>query len=265
MEVSMTIRSKQQGSVDPHNPLLGAATARGRIAEAPGVGEAHDAIPKRVLRRDPVKLRFDQHAGWPPVLEGESRCCLERSPSQFVFDATLQRASRDVALRDAEVRSCLKGRSELLGVYLVASRDKPSNGDLRVEVCFFNYTRNQLLEVTVEGDTVTKIRIGESFQHPEAPIEMAQAIGLARAHPKIRHCVADLEAHAILSVPMDASAPNYKHRCLLVMFTEPNDRHRELPVKFSALVDLCDQAVVAFGECACGDGNSNAGQMTDKY
>lgn len=52
---------------------------------------------------------------------------------------------------------------------------------------------------------------------------------------------------------MDASAPNYRHRCLLVIFTEAYDAHREVPAKFSALVDLCDQAVIAYGECACCD------------
>ncbi|PLP97417.1 hypothetical protein CYJ10_26590 [Cupriavidus pauculus] len=140
-----------------------------------------------------------------------------------------------------------------MGAYLVSNRDVRREVDLRILVCFFNYTRNQLIEVTVDDGTVSKIRVGESFQHPEAPIEMAQAIGLARAHPKIRGCVAHLEAHAILSVPMDASAPSYRHRCLLVIFTELNDPHREVPAKFSALVDLCDQTVVAFGECACCD------------
>jgi hypothetical protein len=38
-----------------------------------------------------------------------------------------------------------------------------------------------------------------------------------------------------------------------VIFTEPYDPHREVPAKFSALVDLCDQTVAAFGECACAD------------
>jgi hypothetical protein len=50
---------------------------------------------------------------------------------------------------------------------------------------------------------------------------------------------------------MDASVANYRHRCLLVMYTEQDDPHRELPILFSALVDLCEQRVLAFGDCHC--------------
>jgi hypothetical protein len=241
--------------MDSCDPLVDAVAGEGRISE-PGADGTPPAPPQRPSRPMPaaVRLRFDRKAGWPPVLEGDTKkCCLPHAATGIGFDPAAQRRSRDAALCDPEVRSLLNGRWETLGVYLVWNRDPQCEAGLRVQVCFFNYTCNQLIEVAVDDGAVSGIRVGESFQHPEAPVEMAQAIGLARAHPAIRNCVANLDAHAILSVPMDASAPNYRHRCLLVIFTEPYDPHREAPVKFSALVDLCDQTVAAFGECACAD------------
>lgn len=261
----MTRTGRQDGRIDLPNPLLNAVAAEGRITEVASDASTHPAKLKPASRLAPsaVKLRFDQTAGWPPVLQGNTKkCCIEHAATGIRFDSVAQRISRDVALRNGEVRSLLKGRWETLGAHLVSNRDVRGEVDLRVQVCFFNYTRNQLIEVTVDDGAVSKIRTGESFQHPEAPIEMAQAIGLARAHPKIRGSVPHLEAHAILSVPMDASAPNYLHRCLLVIFTEPYDPHREVPAKFSALVDLCDQTVVAFGECACCDENDECNRSS---
>jgi hypothetical protein len=92
---------------------------------------------------------------------------------------------------------------------------------------------------------------------------MAQAIAIARAHPEVGRQVGELDAHAILSIPADLAGPNYGHRCLLVMFTEPDDPHRELPVLFSAVVDLCEQRVLAFGPCPCDylqDGKTQTGE-----
>jgi hypothetical protein len=124
----------------------------------------------------------------------------------------------------------------------------------------YNYTANELIEAFVEDGVVTSVRCGEPYEHPESPVEMAQAIGLASAHPQIRDKVKGLAAHAILRVPLDPSVPNYKHRCLLVMYTQQDDPYRELPVLLSALVDLCEQRVLVFGDCPCrGVGASRGG------
>jgi hypothetical protein len=249
--------------LDDHDPLRGATLVDGQLSKVAEEDCESVRIPQRIsdaAARAARSLRFDQSVGWPPQLVGASCQCLPaRSLSGVGFNSDVQRASRALALQHPEVKVHLKGRCETLGVHLLLNHDKQCPGPLRTQVCFFNYTLNRLIEVTVEGDAITKVRLGESFQHSEAPIEMAQAIGLARAHPDIRGRVRGLEAHAILSVPMDASSPNYKHRCMLVMFTAENDVHRELPVKFSALVDLCDQTVIAHGECTCGDDAGSGG------
>jgi hypothetical protein len=108
----------------------------------------------------------------------------------------------------------------------------------RVRVYLFNYTSNHLVEVSVEDEHVVSVTLRASHEYPEAPIEMAQAIALARAAPELRDKAKTMAAHAILQVPDDPHGPSYAHRCILVMFTENDDPHRELPVQYSAMVDL---------------------------
>ncbi len=237
-----------------HNPMM----VDGGIAQIIHEGNRQHVIPSHVLEYSNVRLEYDQAAGWPPKLSGgKQQQCLTSSRTEVSFDLQAQHDYRKVALKHAEVVSHLAGRWETLGVHLVSHRDTPCQIDTRARVCFFNYTSNKLIEAYVEDGVVTSVRMGESYQHPEAPVEMAQAIALARVHPDIKDVVESLSAHAILRVPMDPSAPSYRHRCLLVMFTDQDDEHRELPVLFSALVDLCEQRVLAFSSCSC---SSDVGQ-----
>ena len=88
-------------------------------------------------------------------------------------------------------------------------------------------------------------------EYPESPIEMAQAVALARVAPNIKILVKEMVADAILQVPDDPHSPSYGHRCILVMFTDIDDPHRELPVQYSAMVDLRLQKVLAAGPTPC--------------
>lgn len=236
-----------------------------RMVDA-GIAPAHQAteqkaIPEFVLKRAEARLTYDQSAGWPPRLAGERRECLTGSGGEISFGLEVQRTYLKAALKHPEVVSQLVGRWETLAVHLVIDRAVKCSVDVRAAVCLYNYSANQLIEAIVDDGVVTSVRYGEPYEHPEAPVEMAQAIGLASAHPQIKEKVEGLAAHAILRVPMDASVPNYRHRCLLVMYTDQDDPHRELPVLFSALVDLCEQRVLAFGDCPCCTGASHGSDV----
>jgi hypothetical protein len=110
-----------------------------------------------------------------------------------------------------------------------------------------------LIEVILKDKEIDCVELKDPHEHPESPLEMVQAIELARSHPDIKPEVQGLDASAILRVPLDPHGPSYKHRCMHVMFTEPSDPHKEMPVLFSALVDLKLQKVLAFGKSRCGE------------
>jgi hypothetical protein len=96
------------------------------------------------------------------------------------------------------------------------------------------------------------VEIRASHECPASPLEMAQAIALARAAPGISGEVQALDAHAILQIPDAPEMPSHGHRCILVMFTEiDRDPDRELPVLFSAMVDLMAQQVLRAGPADC--------------
>jgi hypothetical protein len=225
--------------------------ADGGVAAAAHRGNEQN-IPASLLERATRRLEFDETIGWPPKLAHASeRQCMPVARARISFDLQAQRACLNAVLKHEEVRSHLVGRWEALGVHLVAHRDTPCTVDVHDKVSLYNYTSNRLIQAHVQDGIVTIVKIGEAHQHPEAPIEMAHAIALARAHPEIRDQVAPLVAHAILSIPMDPTGPNYMHRCLLVMFSDKDDAYREVPVLFSALVDLCEQRVLVCGTCPC--------------
>jgi hypothetical protein len=207
---------------------------------------ARASSPERTIDRMHVE------AGWPPRMARATD--VETSPSvssRRHFTVRDQRLALQAALAHPEVEELLVGRWEVLGCALVCERGMPRDVQHRSRVSLFNYTKNQLVEVCVEDETAVSVRLKAPHEHPESPIEMAQAIALARGAPAIREQVDGLTAHAILQVPDDPHSTSYMHRCILVMFTEEDDRHRELPVQYSAMVDLRLQRVLAAGPTPC--------------
>jgi hypothetical protein len=143
----------------------------------------------------------------------------------------------------------LEGRCELLGCHLLNPKYDPAHSH-SVRVCFANYTRNHLIEVLMRDGQVERVGKQPSHAHPEAPIEMAQAIAIARDDAKLSGVVQKLHAHAILQTP-DPSSPYKDDRCLLVMFTDAEHAHLEREVLYSALVDLNLQKVINSGQAPC--------------
>ena len=135
----------------------------------------------------------------------------------------------------------------------VSQVDLSSDKDIRVRTCFFNYTTNQLIEVYLEDKCIQSVSLREPNAHPESWVEVAQAIGLARSDPEIKSATEGLDAGGILYVPMDPHGPSFKHRCIHVMFTEPPDPRKEMPVLFSAMIDLTFQKVIASSLTPCGE------------
>jgi hypothetical protein len=221
---------------------------------------SYSVIPDR--REDALQLRerlsvppidqIDVTLGWPPRILGATNARMVDSvSSESYFTVHDQRRSLQVALAHPEVRDLLNGRWEVLGCDLVRERGTSTQERHRARVCLFNYTTNRLIETYVADGCVLSVALRAPHEYPEAPIEMAQAIALARAHPQLQDEVRDLAAHAILQVPHDPHGPSYGHRCIWVMFTDQADRHRESPVRYSAMVDLRLQTVLAAGPTPC--------------
>lgn len=227
-----------------HTSEAGISWAR---AEAPLVKE-----PARKSEPHPSD-RIDINAGWPPRRLGMTDVrMLAGASSSRHFTLDDRRASVQAALAHPDVPDLLQGRWEVLACNLVCEKSAPRHVTHRVRVSLFNYTTNTLIEICVEDRVAISVELKESHVYPEAPIEMAQAISLARGAPELKGLVEDLAAHAILQVPTDPHGPSFRHRCILVMFTDKNDPHRELPVRYSAMVDLRLQRVLRAGPSSCG-------------
>ena len=76
-----------------------------------------------------------------------------------------------------------------------------------------------MIEIYLEDKIIRSVTFKAPYEHPESPIEVAQAIELTRIHPSIKSIVECLDARAILYVPLNLHEPSYNHRCLHVMFT----------------------------------------------
>ena len=222
------------------------STSGRRVASAPQAPEA--------LERMLVRLRQpDIKAGWPPQF-GPKRRSEDLIISAADAHLTLAEQHRAVSLarKHPEVARALSGRCEVLGCHMLTKRPGGRRNQALVEVVFCNYTTNVLIEVLVLCSEVISVNRLKPFEHPESPLEMAQAISLARAHPELGPATSKLEAHAILRVPPASDPDCSAHRCILVMFTEPNYPHEEQPVLYSALVDLTLQTILRSGETPCG-------------
>jgi hypothetical protein len=165
------------------------------------------------------------------------------------FNVKTQRQYLAEALRHPEVKDLLRGRWEVLGCHRVHHKDHDARA-FRARVCLFNYTENYLVEVYVQDGVVESVCKKPSHAHPEAPIEMAQAIMIAKNDPELKKKTEGLVAHAILQTP-DPESPYKNHRCFRVMFTKEADPYVEVSALFSALVDLNLQYVVTSGKCNC--------------
>lgn len=234
----------------------GSDAKRHQSAEEAGISRVFSKHAR--VRNDPAaeaKQTIDQiheRAGWPPrVLGARNERRSETVSSARHFTIRDQRRCLTAALAHPDIVDFLHGRWEVLGCNLVSERDSPRHIRLRVRVYIFNYTSNDLVEVCVEDERAISVTLRPPHMYPESPIEMAQAIALARAAPDLRKIVEGMNAHAILQVPNDPHGTSYGHRCFLVMFTDKDDPHRELPVRYSAIVDLRLQRVLRSGAAPC--------------
>jgi hypothetical protein len=196
--------------------------------------------------------QVDINAGWPPrilnstavhggLIIASTRYCTVEDRRQL-----LQKA-----LADADVAEFLTGRWEVLGCHIVAERATQRVMQNRAKVYIFNYTDNFLVEVCVEDSGVVSIEKREAYEHPAAPIEMAQAISIARADPSLRESVSELDGHAILQVQTNPHLPSFQHRCIYVTFTDRDAESSELRQRYFAMVDLRTQCVIASGAGCC--------------
>ena len=222
----------------------------GLVGPAEGAQGSPPCLALPALEDAQQTLRFDKALGWPPrVQRVEQVRPLTPERWERAFPLSQQRAYVAAARSDRRVKALLSGRCELLACHLMNPKGR-APGQRCVRVCFANYTEGYLVEASMVDQRVVSVTRKPGHAHPEAPIEMAQAIAIARADPRLKTEVAGLQAHAILQVPHPRS-PHPEHRCLLVMFTEADDPHRESPTKFSAIVDLNLQQVITAGPCPC--------------
>lgn len=178
-------------------------------------------------------------------------CCVDSVSSSRHFTPQDHERSVKVATAHPAVAPFLDGRWAVLGADQVWTRSDASRARQSVRVHVFNYTSNDLIDVLVEDDRVTSVDQRGVYEYPESPQEMGTAIDLARAHPDLKDEVRDLVGHAILRVPSDARDPTTSHRCMWVIFTDHDEPVRQLPVRFTALVDLGSMEVVACGATLC--------------
>lgn len=196
--------------------------------------------------------QIHERAGWPPRVVGARNVRRSETVSSSThFTVQDQRRCLQVALAHPDLADLLHGRWEVLGCNLVSERNAPRHIRHRVRVYVFNYTSNELAEICVEDERAISVTLQPPHMYPESPIEMAQAIALARSAPDLRKNVEDMSAHAILQVPDDPHGPSYGHRCFLVMFTDKDDPHKELPVRYFAMVDLRLQKILRSGLAPC--------------
>lgn len=190
--------------------------------------------------------------GWPPKL---ARAMAPRTLTPLrppaVLDRRREARLRHLALQDPRVKALLGGRWEYLGAHQTEQRNYRHDGALHVRLSFYNYTARHAIDVQVVNDDIVEARRLDDYMPPEAPSEIRQAIAMARADARLKGKVEALDSHAILQSPVDPAHPLRGRRILWVVFSEPDDPRREMPARFTALVDLTEQNVVSAGEAPC--------------
>jgi hypothetical protein len=122
-----------------------------------------------------------------------------------------------------------------------------------------NYEIGEMLRIQVEDGQVTGVQSAGVHEYPESPLEVRDAVALARLDPAIAESVRDLDAHAILHVPTQEAELRNFGRYVWVTFTERDEPTRQLPAKFVALVDVGAARVSRSGPAAC-TGCTHAGE-----
>lgn len=195
--------------------------------------------------------------GWPPKL---ARAMAQRTLTPLrplsVLDRSREDRLRRRALHDPRIQALLGGRWEYLGCHQTEQRNYRHDGALHARLSFYNYTARHAIDVDMVNDDIVEVLRRDDYMPPEGPSETKQAIAMARADARLRGKVEALDSHAILHSPAAPAHPLRGRRILWVVFSEPDDPRREMPARFTALVDLTEQVVVWAGEAPCrgGDG-----------
>lgn len=190
--------------------------------------------------------------GWPPKL---ARAMAPRTLTPLrpltVLDSRREDRLRHHALQDPRIKALLGGRWEYLGCHQTEQRNYRHDGPLHARLSFYNYTARHAIDVEMVNDDIVEVRRLDDYMPPEGPVEIKQAIAMARADGRLKGKVEALDSHAILQSPADPAHPLGGRRILCVVFSEPDDPRREMPARFTALVDLTEQKVVWAGEAPC--------------
>jgi hypothetical protein len=190
--------------------------------------------------------------GWPPKLaRAKSPRTVTPLPPLTVLDSRREDRLRRHALQDPRIKALLGGRWEYLGCHQTEQRNYRHDGALHARLSFYNYTARHAIDVELVDDEIVEVRRLDGYMPPEGPIEIRQAIAMARADGRLNGKVEALDSHAILQSPTEPAHPLGGRRILWVVFSEPDDPRREMPARFAALVDLTEQKVVWAGEAPC--------------
>jgi hypothetical protein len=219
------------------------------VAEAePRATQKTSKSTKRAEREEENK---SDRAFLERIFGADRSCCIEKFSSSWHFTPSAHARAVKIVTAHAAVTPFLQGRWGILGADQVYTRPSASSFVLTVRVHLFNYTSNRMLDIRVDNDQVVSLDERGVHEYPESPHEMACAIELARLHPDLRDEVRNLVGHAILRVPSGFRDPSPPRRCMWVMFTECDDPTRQLPTRYTALVDLGSMEVIACGATPC--------------
>lgn len=186
--------------------------------------------------------------GWPPRVKGVTNVRQVHS-KEMPASLTDEREAeiRDAALRDASVIKLLGTRFAYITIDLSEPEKccppRSTQVPLLTQLTFYSHSNNVAIEVQMSGTTVIGTRRLEGYQPPEGPEEIAAAIRLAQADPRIRDKVGGLNAFAMVS-PGPEKYPVPRHRWLWVGFSKKGE---DMPPIYSALVDLTEQKVATAG------------------
>lgn len=190
--------------------------------------------------------------GWPPRLaRAQAPRTLTPLRPLTVLDRSREHRLRRRALHDPRIQALLGGRWDYLGCHQTEQRNYRHDGALHARLSFYNYTARHAIDVDMVNDDIVEVFRRDDYMPPEGPGEMKQAIAMARADARLSGKVEALDAHAILQSPADPAHPLRGRRILWVVFSEPDDPRREMPARFTALVDLTEQEVLWAGEAPC--------------